>query len=33
MKGVINVEYPESLSNTLRLQRKDFAIVFSELAF
>ncbi len=24
MKGVINVEYPESLSNTLRLQRKDF---------
>jgi len=24
MKGVINVEYPESLANTLRLRGKDF---------
>lgn len=24
MKGMINVEYPESLANTLRLRRKDF---------
>jgi predicted HTH domain antitoxin len=24
MKGMINVEYPESLANTLRLQGKDF---------
>jgi predicted HTH domain antitoxin len=24
MKGVINIEYPESLANSLKLQRKDF---------
>ena len=25
MKGMINIEYPESLANTLRLSGKDFA--------
>jgi predicted HTH domain antitoxin len=25
MKGMINIEYPESLANTLRLNGKDFA--------
>ncbi len=25
MKGIINIEYPESLANTLRLSNKDFA--------
>jgi predicted HTH domain antitoxin len=25
MKGMINIEYPESLANTLRLNEKDFA--------
>ncbi len=24
MKGIINIEYPESLANTLRLSSKDF---------
>ena len=24
MKGIINIEYPESLANSLRLSRKDF---------
>lgn len=26
MNGVINIEYPESLANTLKLSNKDFAI-------
>jgi len=24
MKGIINIEYPESLANSLKLRRKDF---------
>jgi predicted HTH domain antitoxin len=26
MKGIINIEYPESLANTLRLSSNDFAL-------
>lgn len=26
MKGIINIEYPESLANSLRLNNKDFII-------
>jgi predicted HTH domain antitoxin len=26
MKGIINIEYPESLANTLKLSEKDFEL-------